>query len=78
MNYAQEIEKAINVIRDAVQWYEFHYGAVSDNEKELTDLDHELELSAKDAQARARISRERQQVLQERRMHKDIAEITAP
>jgi hypothetical protein len=78
MNYAQEFEKAINFIRDAAQWYEFHYGAVGDKDKELQDPDHELELAAKDAKERSRISRERQRVLRERRKHKDIAESTEP
>jgi len=78
MNYAQEMERAINFLKQAASDYGFHCGCVSDREKEITDLQHELELSAKDAKSRARVSRELQKALIARRYHKDIEECTGP
>ncbi len=78
MNYAQELENAINFLKRSVSDYGFHGGVVSDREKEISDLQHELELSAKDAKSRTRVSRELQKTLISRRYHKDIEECTGP
>lgn len=78
MHYAQELENVIAFFRAATNDYDFSYGFVGDREKEIQDLEHELELAAKDAKARSRVGRELQRVLIARRQHKNIVECTEP
>ena len=78
MNYSGEIEHIINFLKQATSDYSFCYTAVGEKDKEIVDLEHELELGAADAQARNRVGRELQRVLKDRRQHKDIVECTEP
>lgn len=78
MKYSQELENIITFFKAAASDQSFYYCAVGETEKELQDLDHELELAATDAVAIKRLGRERKKVLQTRRQHKDVVECTAP
>jgi hypothetical protein len=78
IRYANEMEKLIEFLRSAADDNRTYISAVEEKEKEITDLEHELELGASDAKARARVSHELQLVLRERRKYKNIVECTAP
>lgn len=78
MNYSHDIEKVIAILKQVDSDYNHYYAAVGEKEKEICDLEHELELSAKDAKARAYISKELQKVLVLRRQYKDTVERAAP
>lgn len=78
IRYSQELEKFINFLKSASTDYGYYLGAVSEKEKEKTDLEHELELGATDAKARNHVSRELQQVLRDRREFKNVVECTEP
>ncbi len=78
MDYSKEIENIIAFFKTAVGDHDYSYGVVGAKEKEIQDLEHELELAARDTKARARVGRELQQVLKDRRAHKNVVESTDP
>jgi hypothetical protein len=78
MDYSREIENIVAFLKTATGEYDYSYGVVGTKEKEIQDLEHELELAATDTKARARVGRELQRVLKDRRAHKNIVECAEP
>ncbi len=74
--YSKEIERFMKILKQSKADFSYHYEIVGKKDKETQDLLHELELGK--YENRSKTATKLAKVRKERRVAKDIVEITEP